>query len=202
MTNGRLLRVERHHLLAFLDHHSNGFANALKSHSPYYWLFLYRRIKPVLSPHHDNLTDAQTTLLVRQILELAMLKYGDLQNIDLEPAMQVPFEKRWGGYLKLAIEALEENEREFVMAAYRDSKPSDSLEPLEFRPADYRAVYAGEGLAYEYWLCTARLRSVGKGMHLWFDPTTDDFFYEQSTQCQRQSNVSTLGSKGSNSFRH
>ena len=69
-----------------------------------------------------------------------------------------------------------------IMRAYGNSDPSDmSLLPVDFKPADYRAIYACEGLAYEYWLCTARLRSIGKGLRLWFDPATGDFSYEQST---------------------
>ena len=183
LARGRTIRVERRHLLDYLDHLSNGFSKGLAGHSPYFWLFLYGRIKPVLSPHHDNITDSQTTLLVRQILELAMLKHGDLEKVDLRPTSHVPFEERWGGYLKLAIDYLDENQRKFVMTAYGNADPSDeSLLPVEFGPADYRAIYANEGLAYEYWLCTARLRSIGKGMRLWFDPQSANFTYEPSPE--------------------
>src|SRR5262245_47348636 len=50
----------------------------LRGHSPFFWIYLYRRIRPALHPGHSNKTDEVTTSLVREIAELAMLKYGDL----------------------------------------------------------------------------------------------------------------------------
>jgi hypothetical protein len=181
----RPLLVERNHLLGYLEHLSNGFAKGLARHSPYFWLFLYRRIKPVLSPNHDNITDANTTLLVRQISELAILKYGRLAEIDLRPSSEVPFEERWGGYLKLAIANLGEKAREAIISSSRQEPSDESLVPVTFRPEDYRGIYANEGLGYEYWLCTARLRSIGKGMKLWFDPSRDEFSYEESAELSK-----------------
>jgi hypothetical protein len=98
------LLIERSHLLAYLDDVSSRLSELLKTHSPYFWLFIYRRIKAVLSPRHDNITDVTTVLLVRQILELAIAKYGSLDIMDFAESSQLPFDKQWGGYLKLAIE--------------------------------------------------------------------------------------------------
>ena len=77
---------------------------------------------------------------------------------------------------------LSEEAREAIISSSGQDSSDESLVPVDFRPEDYRGAYANEGLAYEYWLCTARLRSIGKGMKLWFDPSTDEFGYEESAE--------------------
>ena len=177
--NHKPLFVQRAHLLAYLETISNKLSTKLKTHSVYYWLYLYRRIKPVLSPRHDNLTDARTTLLVRQIVELAIYKFAALNRFELSKRSKVNFSKQWGGYLKLIVDQMGEDRVAITSMLNSEAEP-DTLIPVEFRPADYRSIYASEGLAYEYWLCTARLRSIGKGMKLWFDPATGAFAYEDA----------------------
>lgn len=179
LTSGREpFPVAREHLISFLDRLSDELSDRLRKHSPYFWLFLYRRIKPILSPHHEDQTDSHTTLLVRSIVELSLFKFGDLNHSEFDKRSKVPFAKQWGGFLKLAIEQGGGEKRDEIVSLLTSESQRDSLIPVEFRPADYRAIYAAEGLAYEYWLCTARLRSTGKGRRLWFDPTTGEFAYE------------------------
>ena len=169
--------IDRADLLTYLEKVSGELAGMLAKRSPYFWLFLYRRIKPVLSPGHDNLTDGTTTRLVRQILELAIYKFGSLGQYEFAKRSETDLAKQWGSYLKLAIDGMGRN-REAATAMLSSTDSPDSLIPVDFRPADYRSIYAAEGLAYEYWLCTARLRSIGKGKRLWFDPSSGEFEYE------------------------
>ena len=176
LARGKTLIVERPFLLAYLDSISLNMKKLLERHSPYFWLFLYRRIKPVLSPLHDNVTDATTLLLVRQIADLAIAKYGSLDIIDIVESSRLGFEARWGGYLKLAIDDMFSPSGRNEARALFEGKTSELL-TTTFRPGDLKDVYGIEGLAYEYWLCTARLRSVGKGKKLLFEPKTSEFMY-------------------------
>ena len=52
----------------------------LRQHSVYFWLHLYRRIGVSLSPDHDKKTDLSTVLLVREIVEVAITKFGRLDR--------------------------------------------------------------------------------------------------------------------------
>ena len=64
--------------------------------------------------------------------------------------------------------------RKFIV---RDYEENDTFVPDGFKSTDYRDVYAVEGLAYQYWLTTAQLRSLGKGSRLFFHET-GEFLYE------------------------
>jgi hypothetical protein len=172
--------IQRADLLAYLEKISSCLSDKLKDRSPYFWLFLYRRIKPVLSPRHDNLTDSRTTLLVRQIVELAIYKFGALDRFEFAMRSKTDFSKQWGGQLKLIVDQVD-GDRDAIISMLNSDAVPDTLIPIEFRPADYRNLYAAEGLAYEYWLCTARLRSIGKGCELWFDPESGQFTYKETS---------------------
>jgi hypothetical protein len=180
LAKGRPLLIERKHLLAYLDGLSSKLSGLLKPHSPYFWLFLYRRIKPVLSPNHDDSTDERTVSLVRQILELAITKYSSFDKTELSRYSDLSFDERWGGYLKLAVDGIDEAHRDKLRAALEGLTSSNTMTPKQFRPGDLRDIYGAEGLAYEYWVCTARLRSIGKGKKLWFEPIASLFTYEDN----------------------
>jgi hypothetical protein len=176
---GSLMKVSSDDLKAYLETISDLFKPILKNHSPLFWLYLYRRIKPSLHKDHDNLTDETTVLLVRQFAELAIAKYGDLGNTsDLSSAGEITYGECWGGVLRLALEEIPRDARNDWTFVAQESLKKETLIPERFRPADYGSIYAVEGLAYEYWLTTARMRSIGKGAALWFDPVADAFFYE------------------------
>lgn len=140
----------------------------LRCHSPFFWLYLYRRIRPALHPGHSNKTDEVTASLVRELAELAMLKFGDVSMAsDICRTSQIAFAKSWGGYLERAIEAFPAKNREDLRTILmRDYEENDTFIPSTFKSTDYRDVYAIEGLAYQYWLAMAQLRSVGKGSRL------------------------------------
>jgi hypothetical protein len=127
---------------------------------------------------HDNITDSATVLLVRQILELAIAKYGSLGIDEGVRSSQLSFERRWGGYLALSVaDMFKQNQRE-IRALLTSSDESSQLELASFRPGNLRDLFGAEGYAYEYWLCTARLRSIGKGRKLWYEPNSSTFHYE------------------------
>ena len=104
-----------------------------------------------------------TVHLVRDIVECAICKYGQLADIgDIRPASLVPDEQILGGYFirKLRTMIRERSVREQIV---HELRAGDQFVLLDFRVKDFIAIYAVEGLAYEYWLTTARLRSIGKG---------------------------------------
>lgn len=174
-----VLMVTRQILLEYLDVITSELRTLLKHHSPFYWLYLYRRIRPILHPGHINKTDEITTLLVREIAELAIFKFGDVScTSDVKRSSQVSFTRAWGGFLERAISAFPKGRREMLREfMLRDYQENDTFIPDSFKSTDLRDAYAVEGLAYEYWLATARLRSVGKGSRLYFHED-GQFLYE------------------------
>jgi hypothetical protein len=192
-------QVESDDLRAYLSFVEDQFELLLASHSPVYWLHLYRRIKPALSSGHDSLTDEKTILLVRQIAELAIMKHANLDIIDdLQSSMQINLEKVWGGYLLRAIEEMPPAAREQWTKSFEASLASNTLVPAKFRPGDLRDLYGVEGWAYEYWLATARLRTIGKGAKLYFIPQADIFQYDISNEIGElidRYDARTLGSR-------
>jgi hypothetical protein len=177
------LAVDAPILRDYLEFIEIQFQSILPAHSPAYWLHLYRRIKPTLSPKHDNSVDDATIMLVRQIADLAIAKHSDLENsTDLLPAKSMTLKQMWGGYLLRALEDIPIKNRKVWMDAANQIAASDVLLPRFFRPADLRNLYGVEGYAYEYWLTTARLRTIGKGMKLWFFPSDQSFLYEPAPE--------------------
>lgn len=135
----------------------------LGRHSVLYWLHLYRRIGPRLASEHSNNTDAMTTGLVRNVVECAISRFGRLADIgDIRPASLVPEDQILGGYFLRRLRKLFP-ERATRTRIVNDLRSGNQFVLREFRAADFVAIYAAEGIAYEYWLTTARLRSLGKG---------------------------------------
>jgi hypothetical protein len=148
----------------------------LSKHSPFFWMFLYRRIKPALDPAHDNTVDELTTHLVRNIVDLAITKFGNLSiSSDMRRASQMTSGQCWGGYLAKAIEDLPAEAKDEVL---KKLESSDAFLPFSFKSTNYRDIFEVEGLAYDYWLATARLRAIGKGSRLFFNKETGEFAYE------------------------
>jgi hypothetical protein len=150
-------------LRLYLERIDQEIAKTVRNHSVLYWLHLYRRIGPMLSPEHSSNTDAMTTRLVRDIVECAICKYGQLADIgDIRRSSLVAADQILGGYfirrLKKAIR--KRSIREQIVQGLRQS---DQFVLCDFHARDFLAIYSIEGLSYEYWLTSARLRSIGKG---------------------------------------
>lgn len=133
-------------------------------HSHYYWLHLYRRIGVGLHDALDNSRDARTTELVRNTLEKAFVRYGQLDDSrqDVALASEIPFEAVAGGLLLRGIDRATTATvaRDAFIEAFRST---NQWVLVHFGPDDYVDIFRLEALAYEYWLTTARMRRVGKG---------------------------------------
>jgi hypothetical protein len=138
-------------------------ASIVSRHSVYYWLYLYRRIGVRLDPAHENKTDAVTVGLVRLTVEAAIQKYARLNvSDDVVAPTSVPIEEWFGGVLKKAIVAMAGNAEATEVMGRLFSQPSDMM-PADFSEDTLVELYRLEGCAYEYWLTTALMRTLGKG---------------------------------------
>jgi hypothetical protein len=140
----------------------------VECHSVYYWVHLYRRIGLGLHRSLDNIRDERTLYLVRNILEVAFVRYGKIDGSvsDVGLSSEISFEEVAGGLFarELRRAALERGESEESLAAFRTTfSESEQWVLTQLTADDYVDVYRLEALAYEYWLTTARMRRVGKG---------------------------------------
>jgi len=160
-------------LQGYLESIETEIRRLLKHHSVAYWVHMYRRIGPYLSPLHESKTDANTLGLVRDHVECAIAKYGILTGRrDIRRSSEVsPGVVLGGRFLRLLKSLIPERRaRESYVGAFVDS---DQLVLVEFQAQDFVDIYAVEGLCYEYWMTAARLRALGKGDELVVSSATD-----------------------------
>lgn len=156
-------------LKAYLDAIEEAMAKIIRGHSVLFWFWVYRRIAVYLHPGHDNKTDAVTTQLVRSTLEAAFMKYGDLGNHgDLIVPCDNPGVPIMGGLVEEYLRTTAFS-ASFVRDYLRALRERPHLCPGHFSDNDLVDVYRLEGMAYEYWLTCAHMRSIGKGAELSFD---------------------------------
>lgn len=138
-------------------------AAIISQHSVYYWLHLYRRIGVKLHSGHEQKIDATTVGLVRLVVEAAFLRFGqlpsELEDIRFAPTLS-PEEVMGGIWIDLYRKHLKPTAVEFLI---RSLVASPQWVLARFSEADFVNVFRVEGLAYEYWLTTARMRATGKG---------------------------------------
>lgn len=151
-------------LRTYLDTLENRIAEIARSHSLYFWQHLYRRIGVHLYSGHSNKRDSTTLALVRDIVELAFVKYAQLIGPDdaraeIQLAENVRDDEILGGLLVDVV-----RRRPILQALLRRLRRQPGWVITRFDPSDLDNIYRLEGLAYEYWLTTARMRSVGKGV--------------------------------------
>ena len=135
----------------------------VKRHSLFYWIHLYRRIGVYLHPGHSPNVDANTLLLVRDILECAFIRFASLTKIgDVQYSLNMSPTKILGGqYLRRrngVLRKLSRSDRQAIPMTL----PAQWV-ITEFSSDDYVDIYRLEGLAYEYWWVTALMRALGKG---------------------------------------
>lgn len=161
-------------LMAILNDLENEFKKVISKHSCFYWLHLFRRIAPVLSPSIGNRTDETTTMEVRDIAEQAIFKFGTTSGkLDLLPSNSIPFNKILGGILQKILSGSHAPIIEFYKHLLASNK---QLVIGDFRASDLADIYKIEGLAYQYWYIGAKLRASGKGVKVF---TTDDESIEE-----------------------
>jgi hypothetical protein len=146
----------------YLGELENAIADILSSHSVFFWLHLYRRIGVHLSSGHSNKTDANTLGLVREIVDLAISKHGNLEiTDDLEQASNTNFKDILGGhYQRLWTKELGKAR---ALAKFEALAKTNQWVITSFRILDFINMYKLEGFAYEYWHVTALMRAIGKG---------------------------------------
>lgn len=150
-------------LLVVMNELEAEFKKIISKHSCFYWIHLFRRIAPVLSPTIGRRTDETTTMEVRDIAEQAIFKFGKTNGkLDLIRSDIIPFDKILGGMLQKILNGsrplLEVYKR--ILATHRQLVVGD------FRASDLANVYQIEGLAYQYWYIGAKLRASGKSVKI------------------------------------
>jgi hypothetical protein len=169
-------------LREYLDLVESRMAELIQDHSPAYWLHLYRRIRPTLSKRHESKTDANTVALVRQVAELAYLKYGNLSRPDdLGDVRHTRLETFLGGHYYDAVGEFLGSKLK-ARRQFEDLRRSSQSVPLDFSEEEIYRVFEVEGFSYEYWRVSAAMRMIGKGTLVewdvetaWFNYLEDDF---------------------------
>lgn len=148
-------------LLMVMNELEAEFKKIISKHSCFYWIHLFRRIAPVLSPAIGHRTDETTTMEVRDIAEQAIFKFGKTSGkLDLIRSDIIPFDKVLGGMLKKILNG----SRQLMEVYKRLLATHRQLVVGDFRASDLADVYKIEGLAYQYWYIGAKLRASGKGV--------------------------------------
>jgi hypothetical protein len=156
-------------LHAYLDQIESHIRSIVQRHSLYYWIHLYRRVGVGLHELLDDDPEEMTVTLVRNILEVAFVRYGVIDGSvdDMGLSSEMSLEEVAGGlYIrKLRADLVRaQREPEPMLAAIGAAIRAGNAWLLkDFGAADLVDVARLESLAYEYWLTTARMRRVGKG---------------------------------------
>ena len=138
-------------------------ASILRRHSMFFWIHLYRRIGVQLSPAHEDKTDANTLGLVRHIVELSIIKYGDSSRADdVALSATIRLKDVLGGHYQRILGRLGASPAD-TAARFRALASSNQWVLTKFEQRDYFDIFLVEGLAYEYWRTTALMRAIGKG---------------------------------------
>lgn len=146
-------------------------AEILSRHSVFFWIHLYRRIGVYLSSGLGPKTDANTLGLVRQIAELSISKYGDLnRSDDTAKASNVRAKDVLGGHYQRLL--MRWNKHEFP-SFFRELQKSDQFVLTRFEYRDFFNIYYVEALAYEYWRTTALMRAIGKETGFSYDGSAE-----------------------------
>ena len=155
----------------------------LSLHSIFFWLHIYRRVDVALNPEHEDRTDQRTLWLVRQIVELAITKYGRATDAnEFVLSSRVKPDLILGGFMRAGIKTAapsRPNKTYRNFANLLRSHPQWVIK--DFSEDDFVNIYSVEGLAYQYWRVTALLRSLGKGARLIIG-NDGDWYYAQDDE--------------------
>jgi hypothetical protein len=146
--------------------------SVLRGRSAAFWIHLYRRLGVSLDPRHENKTDARTTALVRELVELAIFKFGRLASKELALSSRLHLDRILGGVFRDAIKAIAPNRFSAACRMWgKQLRAAPQWVIQDFAPEDFTNLYFVEGLAYQYWHVCALLRTLGKGSKVTFDAT-------------------------------
>src|SRR5262249_15693970 len=114
-----------------------------------------------LSLEHEDKTDANTVALVRNIVELAILKHGDPERAhDVAISSEVKLKQILGGHYQRILRKLGKD----AAAEFKVLAASKQWVMTDFEQRDFFDMFMVEGLGYEYWRTTAAMRGIGKGL--------------------------------------
>lgn len=152
-------------LMKTLDDLECELKRIIERHSVFYWIHLYRRIAPTLVDDLGGNTNECTTITVRNHVEQAIYKYSNLSNNDdYALSSKVDFNEILGGMLAQSMGKL--FPKEFVDIYEKGLQTNPQWVLTKFSKNDLLDVYYLEGLAYQYWYISAKMRALGKGIFL------------------------------------
>lgn len=146
----------------------NEMEKKLSSRSSMYWFHLYRRIGVELSPFHEDKTDSVTTGLVREIVELSILKYSKTSSLsEFFPINKMSPDSVLGGWMKRGFLSVYKDAGKNKWKSYSQQlRKHDGLVIRDFTVRDIERIYGVEGISYQYWRITALMRALGKGARI------------------------------------
>lgn len=167
-TEATLTPDEAHQALSrVLSEIESEFQRVVSKHSCFYWIHLYRRIRPYLPDQMGNNTDAITLAWVRGIAEQAIYKFAKTKSInDVALAKTIHPKNILGGYFLKAAKKILHKNPDFANFYTQAIANSSQWVLKDFRPTDLAIIYYIEGLAYQYWYVNAKQRAAGKGISI------------------------------------
>lgn len=152
-------------LRSYLSHLEYYLKEIIQTHSPTFWIHLYRRVGLGLIVR-DKETDNSTTLnLVRNFMEIAFYKYGDLDKEDLCLSTELEYNEVLDGLFYQSHKYLNFSDEKIIQ--YWDQYKNNKEVILKnYTASTHKKIYLLEGIAYEYWKATANMRSIAKGGEL------------------------------------
>ena len=153
-------------LLSIADSVESKIAGVLSGCHVFFWQHLYRRTFPTVRDEAGKVVDEVTARLVRSICEAAIVKHGRLSGLSgLEDIATADIEKVFGGWLAKSVRKVAQTpeQAELFLKHYATSHQWGIV---EFEAKDLIALYYVEGLCFQYWKLTARLRAIGKGAEM------------------------------------
>lgn len=138
----------------------------LEKHSISFWIQMYRRIGLGIVSDLNRLTDEITLYQLREITELAILKFSKLNDEDIQNTNEISDKDVLGGLFKQYYHELLEEKYDDI---YRQTLAKNHQVITDFHEQDYIDIYIVERFAHEYWWSTAVMRSIGKGSSIYLD---------------------------------
>lgn len=160
------------HYLSYLEHTQK---EMISTHSPIFWIHLYRRTGLGLIVKDNELADAMTLNIVRNFMEIAFLKFGDLDKNDLCLSEELSYNEVLDGLFYESHKNIDYSD-EKIKQTWEEYRKRNEIVLKDYKKHDHKNLYLLEGVAYEYWKATANMRSIAKGGEL---INCDEFFWKE-----------------------
>ncbi|HCJ6671131.1 TPA: hypothetical protein NU797_001822, partial [Acinetobacter baumannii] len=147
----------------------------ISTHSPIFWIHLYRRTGLGLIVNDNELASAMTLNIVRNFMEIAFLKFGGLDKNDLCLSKELSHNEVLDGLFYKSHKASGYSNEE-IKQIWEEYRKRDEIVLKDYKMRDHTNLYLLESIAYEYWKATANMRSIAKGGEL---IKCDKFFWKE-----------------------